>query len=174
MTEWKRFDVRKRHNPKRKPRIISEEEMDMIVTINVETREVTGDVTTQTVQSAIDILRAKLEEDFRESVRRLEEQARCLGINLTTYVGGNHGRRRAGETTTRRTPSQPRYCHPTNPLLTWSGMGRQPAWFAAALAEGYTEEDLLIVKPDRAAAETGGEETQPAKAKTRGAKTTEG
>ena len=39
----------------------------------------------------------------------------------------------------------PKYRDPSDPSLTWSGRGRQPAWFAKALRRrGVTEETLLI------------------------------
>jgi DNA-binding protein H-NS len=39
----------------------------------------------------------------------------------------------------------PKYRNPEDPAQTWTGRGRQPAWFAAALKKrGVTEESLLI------------------------------
>ena len=39
----------------------------------------------------------------------------------------------------------PKYRDPSDPSVTWSGRGRQPAWFAQALRRrGVTEEHLLI------------------------------
>ena len=37
----------------------------------------------------------------------------------------------------------------TNPVgnETWTGRGKQPAWFKAAIEEGYDAKDLLIDKP---------------------------
>lgn len=125
-------------------RVIHEKEPENMITIDLETREVTGADDAKAAQTALEILKNKLEEDLRESMRRLEEQARQLGVDLTTYISGGQGRRKHQETSQRRPPSPPRYRHPKNPMLTWSGMGRQPAWFIAARNEGYTEEDLLI------------------------------
>lgn len=39
----------------------------------------------------------------------------------------------------------PKYRDPSDPSVTWSGRGRQPAWFVKALKRrGVTEADLLI------------------------------
>lgn len=38
----------------------------------------------------------------------------------------------------------PKYKHPENAGLTWSGRGRKPKWFAEALEQGVTEEDMKI------------------------------
>jgi DNA-binding protein H-NS len=39
---------------------------------------------------------------------------------------------------------QPKYRHPTNPNLTWTGRGKRPAWIAEALAAGKSLEDLAV------------------------------
>ncbi len=43
-----------------------------------------------------------------------------------------------------KAPVAPKYRHPENPELTWSGRGRKPNWFVAALEQGKTPEDMLI------------------------------
>jgi DNA-binding protein H-NS len=39
---------------------------------------------------------------------------------------------------------KPKYRNPDDPTQTWAGRGKQPRWFAAAIANGKTESDLLI------------------------------
>ena len=41
-------------------------------------------------------------------------------------------------------PVAPKYAHPENPSITWSGRGRKPKWFEEALADGKSEDDLKI------------------------------
>ncbi len=41
-------------------------------------------------------------------------------------------------------PRPPKYQHPGDPTLTWSGQGRSPKWFAELLREGFKAEDLLV------------------------------
>lgn len=46
-----------------------------------------------------------------------------------------------------RTPAvtaAPRYRHPDDPSLTWSGRGKRPAWVNEALAAGKTLDDLAV------------------------------
>ncbi|MDZ7709485.1 MAG: H-NS histone family protein [Roseovarius sp.] len=38
----------------------------------------------------------------------------------------------------------PKYRHPENPTLTWTGMGRKPGWFIEALDAGMSKEDLKV------------------------------
>lgn len=66
----------------------------------------------------------------------LEARAKELGVSLQEVVGGP-----AAKT---RKPIAAKYRHPENPALTWSGRGRKPAWFVAALDSGKSEEDLLV------------------------------
>ena len=55
-------------------------------------------------------------------------------------VFGNRGARR-----TRRTGKvPPKYQNPDDPSQTWSGRGKRPRWFNAALKAGKKEKDLLI------------------------------
>jgi DNA-binding protein H-NS len=45
----------------------------------------------------------------------------------------------------------PKYFNPVAPLETWSGRGKQPRWFAAALRSGHNPDDLRIPEPKKAA-----------------------
>ena len=44
----------------------------------------------------------------------------------------------------------PKYFNPSAPLETWSGRGKQPRWFVAALRSGHKLDDLLIPDPKKA------------------------
>jgi DNA-binding protein H-NS len=44
----------------------------------------------------------------------------------------------------KRAPATAKYGNPANPSDTWSGRGRKPRWFEAALNAGKTPEDLAI------------------------------
>jgi DNA-binding protein H-NS len=46
----------------------------------------------------------------------------------------------------------PKYFNPVAPLQTWSGRGKQPKWFTAALRSGHKLDDLRIPDPKKAAA----------------------
>lgn len=66
----------------------------------------------------------------------LEEAAREMGFSLDQLVGSGGKSERA--------PAAPKYRHPENKDLTWSGRGRKPLWFVEALKAGKTAEDLAI------------------------------
>lgn len=51
---------------------------------------------------------------------------------------------RLGRRTRRTGTVKPKYRNPENPAMTWSGRGKRPRWFNAALAAGKKERDLLI------------------------------
>ena len=71
-----------------------------------------------------------------EARAKVEAFARDLGYSLAELVGP--------ETKTARAPAPPKYRHPENPALTWSGRGRRPQWFVDALTGGTTAGDLEI------------------------------
>ena len=55
-------------------------------------------------------------------------------------------------------PVPPKYANPANPEQTWSGRGKRPLWFIAALDKGASEASLLI-----AADKTDGDQNAAAK-----------
>jgi DNA-binding protein H-NS len=71
-----------------------------------------------------------------EARAKVEAFARELGYSLAELVDSDAKPKRA--------PVAPKYRHPENPALTWSGRGRKPQWFVEALEGGKTEGDLEI------------------------------
>lgn len=67
-----------------------------------------------------------------------EAAARGAGFSLSDLLGT--GKNSA------KVPSIPKYQHPENPAVVWSGKGRQPIWFKEAVASGTPPKDLLIEK----------------------------
>ncbi|MGL4238210.1 H-NS histone family protein [Tabrizicola sp.] len=61
-----------------------------------------------------------------EALAELHERAKQLGFTLAELTGTRRRRKSAG-------PGRPKYRHPENPEITWTGKGRRPAWFLAAL-----------------------------------------
>ena len=72
-----------------------------------------------------------------EARAKVEAFARELGYSLAELVGSDAKPKRA--------PVAPKYRHPENPALTWSGRGRKPQWFVEALEAGKAAEDMAIV-----------------------------
>ena len=82
---------------------------------------------------AIETAEQRQKADAREQVEAL---AKRLGYTLAELAEGARKPTRA--------PTTPKYRHPENPALTWSGRGRKPHWFTEALAAGRTIEELAI------------------------------
>lgn len=66
-------------------------------------------------------------------LNQMRELAASLGMTLEELVRGERGVGAA---------APPRYRHPDNPGLTWSGRGKRPTWVNEALASGKTLDDL--------------------------------
>ena len=82
---------------------------------------------------AIDTAAERQKADAREQVEAL---AKKLGYTLAELA--------EGKSKAKRMPATPKYRHPENPALTWSGRGRKPQWFTEALAAGKKVEELAI------------------------------
>ena len=76
------------------------------------------------------------ERKKKEALSEVEEKARSLGFSLAELTGSAVTRKRA--------PATAKYRNPEDPSATWSGRGRKPRWFEAALNAGRSPEDLAI------------------------------
>ena len=72
----------------------------------------------------------------REAFAAAEAAAREHGYSVAELVG------QAPKKTRPALP--PKYRHPENSELTWSGRGRQPEWMKDALENGQSKDDFLI------------------------------
>lgn len=71
-----------------------------------------------------------------EAVAALEAQAKELGFSLADLASAAKGKTRGA--------GAPKYRHPENPDLTWTGRGRKPKWVEAHIAAGKDIEELEI------------------------------
>ena len=71
-----------------------------------------------------------------EAIAALEAHARSLGFSLAELTGMQVN------TTRKRVPATINYRNPANLSETWSGRGRKPRWFEAAMAAGLEPENL--------------------------------
>ena len=71
-----------------------------------------------------------------EARAKLDAIAKEMGYSLADLIGG--------EGKPSRAPAAAKYRHPENAALTWSGRGRKPLWFVAALDAGKSPEDLAV------------------------------
>ena len=85
---------------------------------------------------------ARQEELVREKASKLREKINALvkaeGFGLDEILGRSGGR---GKT---RAKVKPKFRNPADHAQTWSGRGKRPRWFNAALSAGKKEKDLLI------------------------------
>jgi len=72
-----------------------------------------------------------------EARAKLEAMAAEMGVKLEDVMGGG-GKGKS------KSQGIPKYRHPENPSLTWTGRGRKPEWFKEAMENGASEDDLKI------------------------------
>lgn len=72
----------------------------------------------------------------KEALAEIEEFARAKGFSLAELTGA--------PLTRKRSPAVAKYANPADASDTWSGRGRKPRWFAAALAAGKQPDDMAI------------------------------
>jgi DNA-binding protein H-NS len=72
-----------------------------------------------------------------EAMAALEAHAKELGFSLAELTGGKKTRKSSG-------PAGVKYRHPVNPEVTWSGRGRKPSWFKAAIEAGKAPETMAV------------------------------
>lgn len=92
----------------------------------------------QTLRKDVDKAIAQHKKNKWDNARdALEAKAKELGFRLAEL---------AGEKTKKKpsSPVNPKYRHPENDTMTWSGRGRQPAWFREAVEAGAKPESMLI------------------------------
>lgn len=75
-----------------------------------------------------------------KAIAEIEEIARKYDLPLDQLVG-QASLREGGASTLK---ARPRFRHPEDPTLTWSGRGRQPLWLKSLLATGVRVESLRI------------------------------
>jgi DNA-binding protein H-NS len=73
---------------------------------------------------------------LREKLTALAKAEGFTIEDLFSLKGAKRGAKRA--------PAKPKYRNPADHTQTWSGRGKRPRWFHAALTAGKKEKDLLI------------------------------
>lgn len=76
-----------------------------------------------------------------EARSAVEARAQEFGFTLEELAtGGSKAKTKSGVAA-----QPPKYRHPENAEITWSGRGRQPAWYKEAIEkDGMSADDLLI------------------------------
>ena len=79
-----------------------------------------------------------VERKKKEALAEMEELARARGFSSLAELTG------AAPAPRKRAPSAVKYANPADPSQTWSGRGRKPGWFLAAIAAGKSPEDMAL------------------------------
>lgn len=74
----------------------------------------------------------------KEALAAAQAAAKEHGFDLGDLLGGTTSKRKS------KGSVAPKYAHPENPELTWTGRGRKPKWVEAALDAGKSLQDLAI------------------------------
>ena len=85
------------------------------------------------VTKAIKSFEARRKSDAMAAV---EARAREMGFTIAELTGDSKIKG--------KTVSAPKYQHPENHALTWTGRGRKPNWFQEAVDAGTPAESMLI------------------------------
>lgn len=76
--------------------------------------------------------------DRKAALQAAKDAAAKYGFTLSELIGLTKLGTKA------KSVSPPKYAHPENPSLTWTGRGRQPDWIKDGLAAGKSLSDFLI------------------------------
>lgn len=74
------------------------------------------------------------ERQRQKALAELDAKAQEMGFSLNELMGAKKARK----------GGIPKYRHPADPSVTWTGKGRRPDWIKDALAKGKSLDDLLI------------------------------
>ncbi|MDR6307050.1 H-NS histone family protein [Pacificitalea manganoxidans] len=77
-------------------------------------------------------------EHRRKALAAAEAAAREHGFSLSDLSGSTDAPK------SNKPKSPPKYRHPENPEMTWTGRGRKPNWLSEALRDGKSLESFAI------------------------------
>ena len=75
-----------------------------------------------------------------KALKEMQAIAKKHGLSIDDVVG-RKGKKPKGKS---KPAAAPKYRNPDNAGETWSGRGRQPAWYKAAVAKGKKPESMAI------------------------------
>ena len=79
--------------------------------------------------------------EMKEAKKAAEKAAAKYGFSLAELTAGAKVGRRKGAA---KSPGVAKFANPADPSQTWTGKGRQPAWYKAALEAGTDPSTLEI------------------------------
>lgn len=93
------------------------------------------------VEKALENLAQK---DRKAALAAAEKAAAAHGFSLAELSGDGEPRKVGKAKTSPKKMSPPKYKNPANAEQTWTGKGRQPDWFKAAIAAGTSPDAMEI------------------------------
>lgn len=91
------------------------------------------------IEDARKELKNRHAEDLKKAREEIKRMAAELGVSIEEVIGIASGGR-AGS----KAQAPARYANPNDPTQTWTGKGRQPQWFKAAISSGISPESLEL------------------------------
>jgi len=89
--------------------------------------------------------------DMKLALKAAEQAARKHGFSLGDLTDAAPAKAAKRSKPKAKGPkSPPKYAHPENPLVTWTGRGRQPDWIKEGLAAGKQLAHFLIEEEQKA------------------------
>lgn len=88
----------------------------------------------------------ELEKELPKAIKRAEAQERSAAVQAVQKAAAEFGFSLDELTSDkpRKKVRKAKYAHPENPEITWSGFGRQPAWYKELIEAGTKPSTLLI------------------------------
>jgi len=86
-----------------------------------------------------------IERDKKAALVAAQKAAREHGFDLGDIAKAEKPAKKARPAKAKKAvAAKPKYRHPENPEVTWTGKGRQPNWIKEAEAAGQSRDDFLI------------------------------
>jgi DNA-binding protein H-NS len=91
------------------------------------------------IEEARLLLERKQKQKQEEVIRQIKELAAQAGLEVEIRA-----KPRAETKPVRRKKLPPKYRHPKDPSLTWTGRGQMPRWLQELVAQGHNREEFRI------------------------------
>ena len=88
-------------------------------------------------------LKGAEKRDRREALKAAENAAAEYGFSLSE-LSDSAGKKRGKAAGGTGSVSAPKYANPDDSSLTWTGKGRQPNWYRAAISNGKSPEEMEL------------------------------
>lgn len=94
------------------------------------------------VDKALDRLK---KQDMKKAKEAAAKAAAAHGFSLSELVGSATAPKSQRKATTKAATKGPmKYANPADPSQKWTGKGRQPNWFKAAVAAGTSPDSMAV------------------------------